>query len=137
MDVRQGRDGQERTRKNDRGPASAPAPDESCERRSQAASTGLGALTLHRLLGWGGLGGTSKKAPPEPVGCGGRHPTLTSLEWDREELQAPQAVLMSCEPPKKVRFDTKKLATRDGTRNRGDAVSDGRRRPHLPCAFLV
>lgn len=72
-----------------------------------------------------------------PVGCGGRHPTLTSLAWDREELQAPQAVLMSWEPPKKVRFDTKKLATRDGTRNRGDAVSDGRRRPHLPCAFLV
>lgn len=50
--------------------------------------------------------------------------------------QAP-CILMSWEPPKKVRFDTKKLATRDGTRNRGDAVSDGRRRSHLPCAFLV
>lgn len=120
--------GKKSTRQDDRGLASGPA--DSCERTSWAVSAGLGALSLQPLGGiaWGGFRETSACA------CWPRRcPDPNSLKRAGEEPEAPQVLLRGREPPRKVHFDSKTLPTRDAIaeRNRGGAVSAGRRGPRL------
>lgn len=107
-------------------------PPESYELRRWAASTGLAALRLHRLLGWDGLG-ASKKPLWEPVGHGTSHP-----DWP----QAGQTGALGSPGSSSELGTTGKGLSRNQepgnqgwSKNRGDVASDTPHPRPMPFSF--